>query len=192
MAGLLILKRIYNLGDESIVYQLVQNPYFQYFCGESEFQWIFPCDPSDLVHFRKRIGKEGVDRIFKLSVELQKDEVNNTEVMVDTTVQEKDITFPTDSKLHGKIIKKVQQIARKEDVKLRQSYSRTTKKLRLKLRFAHHPKRKKEAKLAMRKLKTIAGRLVIDIERKLPKDRLTLYLKDIDIFKQVLEPQKKQ
>lgn len=76
MTGLLILKSIYKLGDESIVPQCVQNPYFQYFCGESEFPWTFACD-SDLVHFRKRIGKEGVDRIFKLSVDLQKEEVNN-------------------------------------------------------------------------------------------------------------------
>jgi len=190
MVGLLILKRIYNLGDETVVPQWVQNPYFQYFCGESEFQWAFPCDPSDLVHFRKRIGKEGVERIFRLSIEMQQDEISNTDVMVDTTVQEKDITFPTDSKLHGKIIEKVQQIAKKENISLRQSYTRTTKKLRLKLRFAHHPKRKKEARAAMRKLKTIAGRLTRDIERKLPENRLTLYVKEIEVFKQVLAQQK--
>lgn len=190
MAGLLILKRIYNLGDESIEPQWIQNPYFQYFCGESEFQWAFPCDPSDLVHFRKRIGKEGVEKIFKLSVDLQKDEVDNKDVMVDTTVQEKDITFPTDSKLHGKIIEKVRKIAKKEDVKLRQSYTKSTTKLKLKLRFGHHPKRRKEANAAQRKLKTIAGRLVREIERKLPENLLSKYLKEIEIFKMVLAQKK--
>ena len=72
MAGLLILKRLYNFGDESIVDQWIQNPYYQYFCGEAEFQWHFPCDPSDLVHFRKRIGEEGVELIFKMSIDVKK------------------------------------------------------------------------------------------------------------------------
>ena len=72
MAGLLILKRLYNFGDESIVDQWIQNPYYQYFCGEAEFQWHFPCDPSDLVHFCKRIGEEGVELIFKMSIDVKK------------------------------------------------------------------------------------------------------------------------
>ena len=65
MVGLLLLKRIYNLGDETVMDQWLQNPYFQYFCGESEFQWNYPCDPSDLVHFRKRIGKDGAEKYSK-------------------------------------------------------------------------------------------------------------------------------
>jgi len=71
MVGLLLLKRIYNLGDETVMVQWLQNPYFQYFCGEADFQWSYPCDPSDLVHFRKRIGTEGSERIFQASVELR-------------------------------------------------------------------------------------------------------------------------
>jgi IS5 family transposase len=70
MAGLLILKQMYNLGDETIMPDWVRDPYFQYFCGESEFQWTFPCDPSDLVHFRKRVGKEGVEKILALSMRM--------------------------------------------------------------------------------------------------------------------------
>jgi len=68
MAGLLILKQLYNLGDETIVESYKMNPYMQYFCGEAYFQWNFPCDPSDLVHFRKRIGEQGVEFIFKQSI----------------------------------------------------------------------------------------------------------------------------
>lgn len=66
MVGLLMLKRIFNLADKTVMEQWVQNPYFQYFCGESEFQWKFPCDPSGLVHFRKRIGNiVSITIIFK-------------------------------------------------------------------------------------------------------------------------------
>ena len=190
MAGLLILKRLYNFGDESIVDQWIQNPYYQYFCGEAEFQWHFPCDPSDLVHFRKRIGEEGVELIFKMSIDVQKEDVQGTDLLVDTTVQEKNITFPTDSKLYDKIIKKTLKIAEKEEITLRQSYRRTTKRLKTQLRFAHHPKRRKEARAAKRRLKTIAGRLTREIERKLPAERLSIYLPDIDLFKKVLLQQK--
>ena len=66
MAGLMMLKIIYNMGDLAVMEQWIQNPYFQYFCGESEFQWKFPCDPSDLVHFRKRVGAEGIELIGRM------------------------------------------------------------------------------------------------------------------------------
>ena len=70
MVSLLILKQLYNLSDETIVERWVENPYFQFFSGESIFQWNFPCHPTDLVYFRKRIGEEGVEKIFKVSIEL--------------------------------------------------------------------------------------------------------------------------
>jgi IS5 family transposase len=71
MASLLILKQLDNLSDESIVSKWVENPYYQYFSKETQFQWSMPCDPSDLVHFRNRIGNEGFENIFQLSVKLQ-------------------------------------------------------------------------------------------------------------------------
>jgi len=116
MVGLLLLKRIYNLGDETVMDQWVQNPYFQYFCGESEFQWKPPCDPSDLVHFRNRIGENGSQRIFQLSVETRKDEIKTRDVLIDTTAQEKNITYPTDAKLLVKVISACNKIAGKEKV----------------------------------------------------------------------------
>ena len=186
MAGLLILKQMYNLGDETIMPDWVRDPYFQYFCGESEFQWTFPCDPSDLVHFRKRIGKDGVEKILALSVRLQgKKDLRKREVIVDSTVQEKNITFPTDVKLYRKIVEKCNKIARNENVVLRQSYTRTVKQLMLKQRFAHHPKRKKEARKAMLKMRTIAGRITRDLERKLPEGILAQYQEEIQLFNRV-------
>lgn len=71
MAGLLILKQLCKLSDENVVKEWEQNPYFQFFCGQSEFQWERPCDPSDLARFRHRLGKEGVDKIMEISEKTQ-------------------------------------------------------------------------------------------------------------------------
>lgn len=186
MVGLLLLKRIYNLGDETVMDQWLQNPYYQYFCGETVFQWQYPCDPSDLVHFRKRIGKEGAEKIFQLSVEQRKDQIRTKDVMVDSTAQEKNITYPTDAKLLRKVIKRCNRIAHKENISQRQSYRRTVKKLMLVQRFAHHPKRKKKANAALRKLRTLAGRLVRELERKLSESAFNTYADELEIFNQVI------
>jgi transposase, IS5 family len=190
MAGLLILKQMYNLGDETLMPEWVRDPYFQYFCGEAEFQWKFPCDPSDLVHFRKRIGEKGVEKIFAISVQMQGKDLKNEDVIVDTTAQEKNITFPTDSKLYRKTIEKVNAIAEKEGILLRQNYKRTIKKLLIQLRFSHHPRRKKQARKALKKLRIIAGRQIRDIERKLSSEKQEQYLKDIELFKRVVSQQR--
>ena len=80
----------------------VENPYFQFFCGEVFFRWEFPCCPTDLVYFRKRIGKKEVQNILEVSIKFHGKKAREKEVLVDTTVQEKNITFPTDTKLHKK------------------------------------------------------------------------------------------
>ena len=187
MVGLLILKQMYNLSDEALIPSWIANPYYQFFCGEACFQWEQPCDPSDLVHFRNRIGKGGVEKIFSISVGLFKAEVKKKEVvLVDTTVEEKNITFPTDLKLQVRIIDKCVKIAKNEDVKLRQTYTNTLKDLKIKMRFSHHPKRKAEGKKARKKIKVIAGRLVRDLERKLGLAMAEKYGHHIDLFKKVL------
>ncbi len=191
MVGLLLLKRIYNLGDETVIEQWVQNPYFQYFCGEAEFQWKPPCDPSDMVHFRKRIGEQGAEKILEVSIDARRDEIKTTnDVLVDTTAQEKNITYPTDSKLLIKVIKRCNKIAKQEGVEQRQTYHRTMKKLLLKQRFAHHPKRKKEAKAALRKLRTIAGRLVRELERKLAQEAFARHELELKNCLRVVEQKK--
>jgi IS5 family transposase len=76
-------------------------------------------------------------------------------------------------------------------VKLRQTYPRIIKELIKDQRFSkQHPKNRKKAVRATRKLKTIAGRLVRDLQRKLPDDRLGKYLPEIKIFEHVLAQQK--
>ena len=198
MVGLIILKQLKNLSDEEVVKQWVQNPYFQYFCGGSEFKWNAPCDPSDITHFRNRIGKDGFDKILEVSINIQPEASKprakkqmTKAVVLDTTAQEKNITYPTDVKLDKKIIASCQKIAREEDLELRQSYKRAVKKLMLSQRFAHHPKNKKKAAKAKRKLHTIAGRLVRELERKLSEDRIPIYRKRLGVYRKVLT-QKKQ
>ncbi|PIE85832.1 MAG: IS5/IS1182 family transposase [Bacteroidia bacterium] len=186
MVGLLLLKQMNNLGDETVIAAWLQNPYFQYFTGEREFQWNPPCNPTDFVHFRKRIGQAGAESILKASIAIRKDEIKGDDVIFDTTAQEKNITYPTDAKLLRKVIERCQNIARKEDIRLRQSYKRTIKSLLLKQRFAHHPKRKKEANAALRKMRTIAGRLVRELNRKLSKESIINYAQQLEIFHRIV------
>ena len=83
MVGLLILKQLENLSDESIVLQWKRNPYYQAFCGMKEFQQKLPCHSTELVHFRKRIGAQGVERIFRMSVGLHGESALEDVVHVD-------------------------------------------------------------------------------------------------------------
>ena len=168
MVGCMLLKQMFGLSDEAFVDRWVENVYWQYFCGETYFQFEKPFDPSEFVHFRKRLGTDGAEKLLKLSIRLfEKKEVEEKEVLIDTTVQEKNITFPTDAKLHKKIIENCWKIAEKEGIDLRQSYSRTLNQLMINQRFREHPKRRKKAMAAARKIKTIAGRLIRDVERSL-------------------------
>ena len=100
---------MYNLSDTKVVEMWTHSPYFQVFCRKSRFRWDGPCASSDITHFRKRIGEDGVKKIFELSVKLHGDKILEKEVVVDTTVQEKNITFPTDTKLMCKIIPDVEK-----------------------------------------------------------------------------------
>lgn len=167
MASLLILKQLHNLSDEETIAQWQENAYWQYFSGEDTFQWRVPCDPSEMTYFRRRIGETGVERIFQASITLHGAAAQEEEVVADTTVQEKNITFPTDSKLAIKVIETTRRIAKREGISLRQSYVRVLRRERWKLRYHQHPKRAKEARAAARTIKTIAGRLTREVRRKL-------------------------
>ena len=150
-----------------------KNPYFQYFSGMVDFQWGHPIHPSDLACFRDRIGEQGAELIFKVSVELHGKDARQDEIVADTSVQEKAITYPTDAKLYNKVIQWCRRIAQAEEVnqaeevKLWRSYSRTVPRLMKQQFNAKHPKRRKSARKALKQLKTIAGRLTRELERKL-------------------------
>ena len=186
MVSLLILKQLRNLSDESIVEQWAENSYYQYFSGESYFCSSIPCVPTELVEFRKRIGPEGVELILKESIHVNGDDSNDQNLSGDTTIQEKNITYPTDDKLHKKIIKKCQAIAEDENIELRQSYTRTVKKLSVLQRMRKNKGGDVKARKATKKIKTIAGRLIRDVERKLPVFTLSKYSSDLELFKKIL------
>jgi IS5 family transposase len=192
MVGLLILKQLENLSDEVVVERWCENPYYQFFCGMATFQWALPCHPTDLVYFRKRIGKEGAEKLLSYSFHIHPEKIRKAEeVIFDTTVQEKNITYPTDAKLAVKVIKKCRSIARKEGVELRQSYQRVVKKHMLNQRFASHPKNRKKARASLRKLKTIAGRLIRELRRKLEPGTFAYHQNDLALFEQVITQRRK-
>ena len=175
MAGLLLLKQLENLSDEDIVLQYKRNPYFQYFCGSRDYEPKKPCHPTELVKFRNRIGKEGFEYIFKLSVQMHGKAAEEEQVIIDATVQESNLTFPTDGKLALKIIIHLMRIAKKENIKLRRSYAKELKQLRIQLRFYRHPRKIKSALGATKRIRSIAKIIMRDIERKMDDKVLAEY-----------------
>lgn len=191
MAGLLILKQLHDLSDESVVEQWIQDPYFQHFTGELHFRWELPVDPSSLSRFRKRIGAQGCERVLKESIRLHGAKATEATVIADTTVQEKNVTYPTDSKLVRKISEKCAKIAGRHGVKLRRSYRRTIPKLMKAVHNRSNPKRAKNARKAERKFMTIAGRLVRELGRKLPAQALEEHAQVLSLFQRVLSQKRK-
>lgn len=190
MVGCLMLKRLYNLGDETLAEAWVMNPYMQYFCGQAYFQHTFPCDPSDFVHFRKRIGPEGLEVIFAHSVDIHDKKARCTIATSDTTVQENNTSFPTDAKLAKKVIDQCNRIVKNEGLAQRQSYVRVSKQLLRDSYYGHHPRRAGKAKKARRKLRTIAGRLLRELKRNLPSERRGDYQEFLELAGRVLTQQR--
>jgi IS5 family transposase len=189
MVGLLLLKQMFNQGDETVVAAWVQNPYWQYFCGMAEFQWQVPCDPSDLVYFRQRIGQAGVQRILKVTARLHGDKAQEGEVVVDTTVQEKNITHPTDTKLAHKIIRRCWKVADRNGVKLRRRYRKAVRQCVMAQRWRKDPRKRKAARRALRKMKIVAGRLIRELERKLPETAKQEQRENFALYRRVLRQQ---
>ena len=189
MVGLLILKHLRDVSDEQVVAQFGENAYYQYFCGLESFDISAPCASSELVHFRHRIGEAGMELILKESIRLnlvfedKKREAENEKrgkgnrgrkhdreqtAFIDSTVQEKNVTYPTDSKLLNKVIRFCHKVAKGERIKVRQSYVREIKQLKLIQRFRGKAHSKKKVSKADRRMRTIAGRLVRELLRALP------------------------
>ena len=191
MVGLLLLKQIENLSDERVVDAWVQNPYFQAFCGMEHFQWKFPCSPTDLVHFRKRIGEAGVEKIFQASVSLHGKAALERDVVIDTTVQEKNITFPTDTKLRVKVMTRCWRLASSENIVLRRSYRRELKKALRVIRFSKSIKDKKKVVSAKRRVKTMVNALLRDLSRKLPESVRNARHEELERYRKVVNQERK-
>jgi len=185
MVGCLLLKHLYNLGDETLEKAWIMNPYMQHFCGRVFFEHEFPCDPSNFVHFRKRIGEKSIEKNFAYSVRMHDAKTNTSNfVLSDTTVQENNTSFPTDAKLCKKVIDYCNKIAGNEGIKQRQRYTKVSKQMVRNTYNGKHPKRAKAARKSQRQLKTIAMRLIRELQRNFNaeqqefyKDLMTLYTK---------------
>ena len=182
MVGLLLLKQIENLSDERVAEVWVQNPYHQAFCGRDNFQWGLPCDPTGLAYFRKRIGEGGVEKIFQASVALHGEAGLEREVVIDTTVQEKNITFPTDTKLRVKVMTRCWKLADEEHITLRRSYRRELKKTLRIIRFGKKSDDQKKLPEAIRRIKTMANALLRDVMRKLPENSLAARHEELENY----------
>ena len=168
--GLLLLKHIYGLSDEDVCARWVENPYFQHFTGEEFFQHAFPHERSDLSHWRKRIGGK-LELLLAESLRVAHESGalktrHLARVTVDTTVQPKNVAFPTDAKLLHAAIKGLNRLARKHGIRLRQSYERVAKRAAMMAGRYAHAKQFKRHHREMRFLRTRLGRLMRDIRRK--------------------------
>lgn len=175
MAGLAILKHMHNLSDEALCERWVENPYYQYFCGEEFFRHELPFDRSSITRWRQRMGEDKLKSLVEesLSVAVKTEAAKPadfTRVIIDTTVQEKAIAFPTDAKLLHRAREKLVALAKKHGVTLRQSYERVGKHALIAYQRYAHAKQFKRARKALKSLRTYLGRVRRDIARRIAGD----------------------
>jgi len=174
MVGLHYLKHAFGESDESVVAKLLENPYWQYFCGFAYFQHELPLDPSSMTRWRQRVGPEGMETLLGETLETAKRgnllrKRHMERINVDTTVQEKAIAYPTDARLYDKARRVLVSAAQERDIALRQSYPRLGKKaLVMSGRYAH-ARQMRRARRQTKQLKTYLGRVARDIRRKCPE-----------------------
>jgi IS5 family transposase len=175
MAGLSILKYTHDLFDEVLCERWVENPYYQFFCGEEFFQHELVLDRSSLTRWRQRMGEEKIKALLQesLSIAMRTDAVKPSElseVIIDTTVEPKNVMFPTDARLLNRAREILVRMANKHGVELRQSYARVGKFALIKHQRYAHAKQFKRANRALKTLRTYLGRVMRDIARKIEHD----------------------
>ncbi len=172
MVGLHLLKHMDGLFDEAVCARYLDSPYVQLFCGETHFQHALPLDRSSLTRWRQRIGPERLELLLAESVAAAQrggavEERHLRRVTIDTTVQPKAVTHPTDSKLLNRGIEILARLARRHGIRLRQSYLRVARRARREAARLIHAGRRRQAERHVRQLRTWLGRLFRDIGRKI-------------------------
>lgn len=174
MVALHYLKYTYNLSDEDVVTTWVENPYWQYFSGMKFFEHELPINPSSMTRWRKRIGEAGAEELLKETIKagLKLKAVKPFQlkrVNIDTTVQEKEIRFPTDARLYDRARQRLVDFAKDREINLRQNYNRKSKQMLYWQSRYSHARQMKRAKACTRKLKNYLGRVLRDIDRNCPE-----------------------
>ena len=172
MVSLLYLKHAFNESDESLVQRWSENVVWQLFSGMEYYQTKLPCDATQIGRFRRVLGEAGVEQLLKTTIEtavniqaVKKQELER--VIVDTTVQEKAIAHPTDSRLLEVARDKVVRVAQRAGIKLKQTYAAEGKALRRRAGGYAHAKQFKRLKAVLRRQRTILGVLLREVERKI-------------------------
>ena len=176
MVGLHYLKHLYRLSDEEVVGQWVENPYWQHLCGSKYFEHELPIHPTSMTRWRKKIAAVGAEQLLAETVaaglELKVIRPQSLQrVVVDTTVQEKAVAYPTEAKLYDDMRRKLVRLAAGEGLVLRQSYARCGKRMLVAVGRSARGRHKAGIRRHTRKLKTYLGRVTRDIERKLPEEK---------------------
>lgn len=199
MAGLAILKHTFDLSDEELCARWVENPYFQYLTGEEFFCHELPFDRSSMTRWRQRMGEERIATLLQesLNVALKTGAMkpqDTRRVIVDTTVQPKNVMFPTDAKLTDRARDKLVKLAKAVGLDLRQSYVRVGKKALIQHQRYAHARQFKRANRCLRKLRTYLGRTIRDISRQISGDDEleTIFVKPLYLANRVLEQRKRQ
>jgi IS5 family transposase len=172
MVGLHLLKHMKGLSDEETCAAWRENPYFQFFCGESHFQHRLPFDRTSMTRWRKRIGPEEMELVLAetLAVAIKTDAVSQRQlerVTVDTTVQTKAIAYPTDSHLILRAIVWLNRVSKRCELKLRQAFTRKARDAKKQAARLLHTGGHKQGMRWIRKMRTWLGRLIRDIRRKI-------------------------
>src|ERR1700682_5504185 len=175
VAGLFILKYMHNLSDEVLCARWIENPYYQFFCGEETFQHAAPFDRSSLTRWRQRLGEEQLGALIQesLSVAHKTGAIATKDlerVVIDTTVQPKAIAHPTDARLMHRALEKLVALAKDAGVTLRQSYARVAKRAAIMVGRYSHAHQFKRARRQLKFLRIRLGRVTRDIRRKIAGD----------------------
>jgi transposase, IS5 family len=175
VAGLFILKHMQGLSDEALCARWLENPYFQYFCGEESFCHKLPFDRSSMTRWRQRLGEAELQALLQesLNVAHKTGAIAATDlerVAVDTTVQPKAVAHPTDVRLMHRALEKLADLAQRSGVALRQSYRRVAKRAAIMVGRYTHAHQFKRARRQLKFLRTRLGRVIRDIRRKIAGD----------------------
>jgi transposase, IS5 family len=172
MVALLYLKHAFNESDEDVIQRWGETPTWQYFSGNEYFEHQWPCDPTQLGRFRKALGEEGVEELLARTMEvavtlklIAKKEL--TRVIVDSTVQEKAVAHPTDSKLLETARSKVVEVAKANGIELKQTYAKEGQLLGYKAGRYAHARQFKRMRKVIKRQRTIVGRLQREVARKM-------------------------